>query len=137
MPMLRYQIYFVLFFVVRVLFWQLTHSLFSMKYDADRYMKMSDEILAGNYNLDIGAFLVSPLYPFWLAGVKWCFGADWNTAAVLLQIAGECFAGIFLLKMADDLFGEHRLRERWLATGYAFYIFILVFSQNIGQESPL
>lgn len=102
--------------------------------DVLRYDKMSQQILDGNYNLDIGSFIVAPFYPFFVATIKYFFGTHWLLAVGWIQNIVAALAGIYLLKIAHILTPNIKVK-RWLSILYAVYPFTLIYTYALLQES--
>ncbi|MCB0480484.1 MAG: glycosyltransferase family 39 protein [Flavobacteriales bacterium] len=72
--------------------------------DSATYLTLSERILAGNFDLDVGRFIVSPLYPFLISVFKICFGSFSISAIVLFQLTLSAVSGVYLYKLAKNLF---------------------------------
>lgn len=127
--------YFLLFLLSRFLYWVFSpmNYLTSIK-DVLRYDKMSQQILNGNYNLDIGSFIVAPFYPFFVAATKFFFGIHWLIAVGWIQNIVAALAGIYLLKILNTL-TSNIAAKYWLSTLYTVYPFTLIYTYAVLQES--
>ena len=110
---------FLLFFLSRCLFkWVTGHDNFELFGDSYRYDIFSDQLLSGNFNLDGFAFIIAPLYPYFLAGMKLLFGAYWQTAAVALQFAVVSWSGVWLYRLALLVFQRVGEKPHALIDGF-------------------
>lgn len=126
---------FTLFGVIRTIYWLLTKPIFGFMHDSDRYIKLSNQILEGNFDMDVGAFLTAPFYPWLLAAFKYLFG-EWNLVIMSsFQIILEALSGLFLLKMVCILFGKEKYIYRIVVVLYALNPITFYYCYAIGQES--
>ncbi|MFK8009481.1 MAG: ArnT family glycosyltransferase [Saprospiraceae bacterium] len=102
--------------------------------DSERYDILSSQILEGNFNLDGGTFLVAPVYPYFLALVKMCFGTYWIWIAPMIQIGLSCLSGVYFYKLAKVLFESERVAVLGVL-GYCFYPFSMWYVHSISQET--
>ncbi len=72
--------------------------------DTFRYDLLSSRIVGGEFNMDIGIFIVAPLYPWFLASMKFFFGSAWLEVAVFIQTFIAALSGVCLWKVAKQLF---------------------------------
>lgn len=126
---------FLLFLLVRIAFkWVSGYNNFELFLDSERYDYYSSQILQGNFNLDHTAFILAPLYSYFLAGVKLIFGTNWQFFAVLLQFLLVSISGIYLYKIAILLFQERKIAL--LATlFYCFFPMTLWYNFTLTQET--
>lgn len=90
-------------------------------------------MLLGHFDLDIGRFVVAPLYPFFWAAHKWCFGQYWSVALLLSQWLIIAVGACFFYALAARLFNG---RVAALATvGYTFFPTMLVWSDSFSSEA--
>lgn len=66
---------------------------------------LSQNILEGDFNLDIGRFIVSPLYPFLISGFKSIF-ANWELSLFLFQLIYSSFSSVLIYKIGVILFDK-------------------------------
>lgn len=102
--------------------------------DAIRYDYLSERILGGNHDLDLGAFIVAPLYPYFLALVKLLFGKYWLTVTIQIQCIFISVSALYIYKTALLLFDDLR-SARLAAFLYIIYPLTLWFNTTITQES--
>ena len=130
-----YFLYFTVFLASRFLYWAFCpmNALVFVK-DSLRYDKLSQQILDGNYNLDIGSFIVAPFYPFFVATAKVLFGTYWLLAIGCIQNFMAAVAGVYLLKILHILTPNIKSKY-WLSILYAVYPFTLFYTYALLQES--
>lgn len=128
-------IIFCLFFAIRWIYqWITGNDHFSLFWDSYRYDALSEQILSGNFNLDIVAFIVAPLYPWLLAIVKFLFGEYWMAAASIIQYFFVALSGVYLFKLTRELFKSVKIA--WIAAVfYCFYPMTLYYNTLFTQET--
>lgn len=126
---------FIVFFITRWIYqWATGNDHFSLFGDSYRYDELSDRIISGNFNLDVTAFITAPLYPWFLALVKWCFGDHWMMAAATIQYSLVAISGIYLYKLAKELFQSETVGR--LAAGiYCFFPMTMYYNVLFTQET--
>ena len=67
---------------------------------------LSEKALSGNYNFDIGRFIVSPFYNLYIAGHKLVFGNYWATALIATQLLISSYAGVCFYQLGRLLFNR-------------------------------
>ena len=72
--------------------------------DSTRYDMLSDRILEGNFDLDIVAFIVAPLYPYFLVLCKWVAVENWELLAVSSQFLLVSLSSVYIYKTAYLIF---------------------------------
>lgn len=92
--------------------------------DSKLYVALADNILSGNFNFDVGRFIRSPLYPFFIAFHKIVFQSYWEQALIVTQILLSGFTGIFLCRMSKELFKNS---ITLIITGILYSIYLPVF----------
>ena len=126
---------FIVFFLVRFAFYLFGGSNhLELSADAPRYDVLSNQILEGNYNLDIGLFIVAPFYPYFLALIKLLFGSQWIVAFTLIQIAVASLSGVYFYKLAKLIFTDERVTN-YATLLYAIFPLTLYWTHTVGQES--
>jgi len=126
---------FLLFLLVRCIFkWVSGYDNFELYLDSERYDYYSNQIVAGNYNMDHTAFILAPLYPYFLAGVKVIFGSNWQFFAVHIQFLLVSISGVYLYKIALLLFNERRI-ALLAALLYCFFPMTLWYNFTLTQET--
>lgn len=100
--------------------------------DTLRYDKLSDRIIEGHFNMDIGIFIVAPFYPWFLAGFKWLFGTVWLELVVVVQLLLSALSGVYLWKIASRLLNS----ETGLLTVifFCFFPFTMWYTHALLQE---
>jgi 4-amino-4-deoxy-L-arabinose transferase-like glycosyltransferase len=126
---------FMLFFITRWIYqWVTGNDHFSLFWDSYRYDALSEQILSGNFNLDIVAFIVAPLYPWLLAVVKFVSGEYWMIVASLIQYFFVALSGVYLFKLTRELFKSKKIG--WIAAiFYCFYPMTLYYNALFTQET--
>jgi hypothetical protein len=130
-----YIILFLATFISRIVFKLLSgYDNFELFGDSVRYDILSDRILDLNYDLDFIAFIISPLYPYTLAFIKWFAGANWEIVAVTFQFLLVSLSTVYLVKLSFLLFSDKFLS---LVTGviYIFYPMTLFYNFTLSQET--
>ncbi|MCL4479023.1 MAG: glycosyltransferase family 39 protein [Deltaproteobacteria bacterium] len=125
------------YFFIGVLFTRLMKST-GVGYSVDdnlRYNHLSNQILAGNFNLNIGIFIVAPLYPYLEAFVKLLTGNHWIIGMIFVQIILFSLSGIYLYLIAELLFEEYSRRIP-LLSAFIYLIFPMTmwFVGTFSQE---
>ena len=67
---------------------------------------LSERVLLGNFNFDIGRFIVSPFYNIFIAAHKFVFKGYWVLSLISTQLILSSFSGICLYKIGHLLFGK-------------------------------
>lgn len=130
-----YLLLFLLFFVVRILFkWTSGYNNFELFLDSERYDEYSNNILQGHFNMDHTAFILAPLYPYFLAAIKFLFGANWQFFGVLFQFLLVSLSGVYLYKIAFLLFQKKRI-ALLAALFYCFFPMTLWYNFTFTQET--
>ena len=97
------------YFIIGVLFTCLMKST-GVGYSLDdtlRYDHLSSKILSGNFNLNIGSFIVAPLYPYLEAFIKLLLGNHWVIGMIFIQLVLFSLSGIYLYLIAEILFENY------------------------------
>lgn len=131
----RFWVIFFVFLISRFAFKYISgYDHFELFLDSERYDYYSNQILSGNFNLDHTAFILAPLYPYFLAAVKWIFGAQWQFFAMLIQFVLVSISGIYIYKITHLLFKNARIT--WIATGvYCIFPMTLWLNFTFTQET--
>lgn len=121
-----YFMIFMLIVVIRTLF-TLFYPLNSYQFfaaDSNEYVGLANNILSFNFNFDIGRFIRSPLYPFFIALHKIIFQSYWQNALIASQILLSGFTGIYLCLISKELFKNV---PSIVITGLLYSIYLPVF----------
>lgn len=131
----RFWLIFGVFLISRFAFKYISgYDHFELFLDSERYDYYSSQILSGNFNLDHTAFILAPLYPYFLAGVKWIFGMQWQFFAMLIQFVLVSISGIYIFKITNLLFKSEKIA--WVATGaYCLFPMTLWYNFTFTQET--
>ena len=130
-----YLVLFLLFFLVRIFFkWVSGYNNFELFLDSERYDEYSNNILQGHFNMDHTAFILAPLYPYFLAAIKFLFGANWQFFGVLFQFLLVSLSGVYLYKIAILLFQKRRIALVG-ALFYCFFPMTLWYNFTFTQET--
>ena len=102
--------------------------------DWGRYDSQSDEILKGNFNLELVFFITAPLYPYTVALFKLLFSDSYVKVLEFFQITLSSVSVIFLALTTNEIF---KSKTTSLLTGYAFalYPITLYWVHVFGQET--
>lgn len=129
-----YFLIFILFVVIRTLFYFLSgYDSFELISDSARYDALSNQMLAGNFNLNIGPFIVAPFYPYLLYIVKLLTGDFWLSTIVIIQIVISSVSGVFLYRLAMLLFNNRNVALLG-ALLFAFFPTTLWYTHTLSQE---
>lgn len=105
---------------------------YSKQSDSKMLVLLADQIIEGNYNLDIGRFIVSPLYPYFLASIKLVFGENWNYLVSVMQLSFGSFSVVLLYRMSRLLFSE--AVSKLSAVIYSVFPMTLWYTNTFSQE---
>ena len=102
--------------------------------DWARYDDQSNNILKGEFNLEVSLFITAPLYSYLVAGLKYIFNSRYVSVLELLQILLSAVSAIYLTKTAQLIFKKNNIS---LVCGivYGVYPVTLYFTHTLGQES--
>lgn len=102
--------------------------------DALRYDQLSTNILNGNYDLDVTAFVIAPLYPFTLALFKWISFSHWEWLTVTFQFILVSVSAIYIYRISYLLWQN----KKWALISslvYIFYPLTMWFNFTLTQET--
>ncbi len=102
--------------------------------DSVRYDNMSNDILAGDANMDIVAYLAAPLYPYTLALFKWIGGENWQIIAVSYQFILIALSTIALYRLSLLWFDNQKIAIAGCLL-YIFYPLTLWYNFTLAQET--
>ncbi len=102
--------------------------------DSVRYDNMSNDILAGDANMDIVAYLAAPLYPYTLALFKWIGGESWQIIAVSYQFILVALSTIALYRLSLLWFDNQQFAVMGSLI-YIFYPLTLWYNYTLAQET--
>lgn len=102
--------------------------------DALRYDMLSDRILAGNYNLDMVAFITAPLYPWVMAIVKLLAPDNWPALLTTIQFILVALSAVWLYRLSLFVFSCH-LAACLSSLLYIFYPLTLWYNYTFTQET--
>lgn len=126
---------FILCLIVRILFKVVSgYDNFELFVDAYRYDILSTQILHGNYDLDIVAYLSAPLYSYTLAAIKLLFSDYWQAIAVTYQFILISISAAYIYKITLHLF-ENKLQSIVASLMYIFYPLTLWLNFTFTQET--
>ncbi len=126
-------ILFLISLTVRLVFSLGTDEKINKVPDCERYMQLSDRVLESNFDFEVPEFIVSPIYPIYLAMIKLVSGRYWLSVMEISQSVLSAFETLILYGIADLLWGKRRVS--FLAgLGHAFYPPNLMYVPSIGQE---
>jgi len=101
--------------------------------DSRMLVLLADQIIDGKHNLDIGRFIVSPLYPYFLASVKIVFGENWSFVVSVIQLSFASFSVVLIYKMSKLLFSE--AVSKLSGVIYSVFPMTLWYTNTFSQES--
>ena len=132
------RIVFVLFFLclaVRILFKVLSgYDNYELFVDAHRYDMLSNQIVSGNYDLDIIAYLSAPLYSYTLALCKIISFNYWETLIVAYQFVLVSVSAVYIYKITLLLF-RNKIQGVIASLIYIFYPLTLWYNFTLIQET--
>ncbi len=108
---------------------------YSLGDNTHRYDILSKQILSGNWDFDIVAYIISPGYPLFISIFRYYLGVDLGfEVAMWLQVITICISAIYLYKLSLMLFKDKKVA---FITGicYAFYPMTLYHNWQSAQES--
>lgn len=102
--------------------------------DWSRYDALSNQILAGNFNLETRLFITAPLFSYVVAALKLVFGPGYGFVLQNIQIVLSSISVVYLMLTAKLIFSDQRIA---MLTGitYAIYPITLYFTHQFSQES--
>lgn len=122
-------------FISRVLFKLLSgYNNFELFTDSIRYDNLSNEIIAGQANMDIVAYLSAPLYSYTLALIKLLTGENWQFTAVAYQFTLVSISAVYIYKISFSLFNNKHLAT-FASLAYIFYPLTLWYNFTLTQET--
>lgn len=65
---------------------------------------LSERALKGDFNFDIGRFIVSPFYNIFIAGHKYLFQNNWSLALIITQLIISSLSGVYFYKLGKLIF---------------------------------
>ena len=101
--------------------------------DEQRYLLLSDQIVAGNFDLDAGSFICAPFTPYFIAGLKLLLPNSWYVLLFVLQafISALCVFSLYQISLL--LFNNNRAALLG-ALIYAVYPDTFMYVRMVGQE---
>jgi hypothetical protein len=126
---------FFLFFSIRLLFVLIAgiDNHYSFVLDGTWLVSLGDRIAAGNFDLDIGRFIASPAFPFFVAVHKILFGGHWALFLSLSQLILSSVSGIYFYKLARLLFSVRAANIAVLL--YAVFPLTMYYVNTFSQET--
>ena len=102
--------------------------------DWSRYDQLSSQVLNGNFNLDSGAFITAPFFPFFVSLIKYISNEHTIVIIQLIQILISSFSVFILVKSSYLIFKN---KEISLTVGLLFslYPFTFWYVIYLGQET--
>ncbi len=98
---------FAYFAIVRILYVLLSgFSTCELCSDCQWINMLSERALVGNFDFDIGRFIVAPFYNVFIAAHKFLFQSYWSIALIVVQIVISALSGVYFYKLARLLFSE-------------------------------
>jgi len=132
------RIAYFLFFLclcVRVLFYVLSgYDNYELFEDSYRYDNLSTQILQGDYDLDIVAYLSAPLYSYTLALFKIISSNYWQSIAVAFQFFLISLSAVYIYKITYLLF-KSKIQGLTAGLMYIFYPLTLWLNFTFTQET--
>lgn len=125
----------VLFYlVVRVTFFIIApFDRYELATDSYRIHELVDQTLKGNFDYDIGRFIVAPLYQVFWALHKWLFPNAWEYTLLISQWLIQAMGGVYLWRLGLLLFNK---KVAILSTiFYGLYPFALIWSATFSTEA--
>ncbi|MBT8189634.1 MAG: glycosyltransferase family 39 protein [Bacteroidia bacterium] len=107
---------------------------FELFNDSFRYDMLSNRIIEGDFNMDVVAYIVAPLYPWTLALFKLLSEEYWITLAVIYQFGLVSISIIYLYKLALLIFKDTSTAVL-ASVIYIFYPLTLWYNHTLVQET--
>ena len=101
--------------------------------DEQRYLLLSDQIVAGNFDMDAGSFLCAPFTPYFVAGLKYISLNYWYALLFVSQVIISSLCVFSLYQIALRLFGNKNV-ALLAALIYAVYPDTFMYVRLVGQE---
>jgi Dolichyl-phosphate-mannose-protein mannosyltransferase len=126
-------ILFTVSLIVRLLFC-FAMPFIKVRLDEQRYDILSDQIIQGNYDLDVVCFICAPFTPYFIALIKLISINYWQELTFVLQSLLSAITALFLYKLTDLLFKNKQIATiaAWF---FCFYPMTFYYVKNIGQET--
>ena len=102
--------------------------------DWGRYDQLSSQILNGNFNLDAGAFITAPFFPFFVSLIKYLSSDHAVVIIQLIQIVISSFS-VFILVKSSDLIFKNKQISIIVGLLFSFYPFTFWYVIYLGQET--
>ncbi|MFT5667016.1 MAG: hypothetical protein ACI9DK_001204 [Vicingaceae bacterium] len=100
----RYVTIFSLYFIVRFIFvWFNDFNFYEKSADTDFIIELSNRVVQGNFNFDIGRFLVAPFYNIYVALFIYMANSHWEIYLLLSQLGISSLTGRYIYKIAEHL----------------------------------
>lgn len=126
---------FLLCFLTRWLFYILLQKdVFELFTDSYRYDILSNKILEGDINFDITGIIVAPLFPYFLAGLKYIFGNHWVYYFISFQFALVSLSAVYIFKLSKLCFNSFYIGIA-SAFIYILYPYTLWYNFTLVQET--
>ena len=101
--------------------------------DDRRYILLSNQILKGNFDLDVGILLSAPFFPYLLAELKYLMPVYWYELLFFLQILISSLCIFCIYEIGLILFNNKRI-ALLSAIIYTVYPDTFMYVRAIGQE---
>jgi len=101
--------------------------------DSYRIHELVDQTLQGNFDYDIGRFIVAPLYQLFWASQKWLTPYYWEFTLLISQWLIQAMGGVYLWRLGQLLFNK---KVAILASlFYGVYPFAVLWSATFSSEA--
>jgi hypothetical protein len=77
--------------------------------DEQRYIFLSNQILKGNFDLDVGCFICAPFFPYFLAALKYLSGVYWYKNLFIIHILITSLCVFSIHKITEILFENRKI----------------------------
>ena len=102
--------------------------------DWSRYDQLSSQILDGNFNLDAGAFITAPFFPFFVSVIKYLSNDYAIVIIQLIQIVISSLS-VFVLVKSSELIFKNKQISTIVGLLFSFYPFTFWYVIYLGQET--
>lgn len=96
--------------------------------------ELADDILKGNYLVEKERFVVSPILPYLVAGLKLVFVEYWGSVFLIMQVLVGGATSLYLYKLSLEIHKDARIAF-WTLICSASYPFVIWYTNAVSQEN--
>jgi len=130
----NYILFFFISLIVRLLHLTFSNYKYHFCCDVERYLRLSENIINGNYNLLDDLFIVAPFYPYYLALLKIISNENFINSLIASQIFISSTTTVFIMKITKEIF-KSKFTVNISGLIYSVYPTTLFYTHMIGQET--